>query len=118
MKLSMAIRYFAGASPYDLMSSHGIGYNDVYNGVWDVIDAVNLCPQLKLKFPGHYEQHRIASRFKSKSDVGFDNCVGCIDGILIWKNKPSNKVLNDSKLNGKSYLGAKKFSAGERKDSD
>ena len=25
-KLSIAIRYFAGGSPYDLMTSHGIGY--------------------------------------------------------------------------------------------
>ena len=23
------------------MSLHGIGYNDVYNGVWEVVDAVN-----------------------------------------------------------------------------
>ena len=48
MKLSMAICYFAGASPHDLMLSHGIGYNDAYNGVWDVVDAVNVYPQLKI----------------------------------------------------------------------
>ena len=33
MKLSMAIRYFAGGSPSDLMSSHGVGFNSVYDSV-------------------------------------------------------------------------------------
>ena len=28
-RMSISIRYFAGGSPYDLMSVHGVGYNDV-----------------------------------------------------------------------------------------
>ena len=108
IKLSMAICYFAGASPHDLMSSHGIGYNNICNGVWDVVDAVNLCPQLQLKFPGYDEQHRISSRFRSKSDVGFDNCVGCVDGILIWIAKPSIKAMIECNIGAGNYFCGRK----------
>ena len=30
VQLSIAIRYFAGANPYNLMTSHGVGYSDIY----------------------------------------------------------------------------------------
>ena len=43
-KLSMAIHYFYGGSPHDLTSSHGVGYNAVYDSVWEVVDAINLYP--------------------------------------------------------------------------
>ena len=92
-KLSVAIRYFAGGAPHDLMSSHGIGYNDVYSSIWDIVDAINLCAKLRIKFPSHDEQKRTANSFARKSAVGFDNCVGCIDGILIWTNKTTKKTL-------------------------
>ena len=110
-KLSVAISYFAGGAPHDLMSSHGIGYNDVYNSIWDIVDAINLCVKLRIKFPSQDEQKRIASSFARKSSVGFDNCVGCIDGILAWMNKATKKTLQVSD----SRLGEKKISVAERK---
>ena len=40
--------------------------------------------------------------------MGFDNCVGCIDGVLIWTSKPSIISLLLSKLGKKFLCGQKK----------
>ena len=95
LRLSIALRYFAGGSPYGLMSSHGVGYNNIYHSVWGIVDAVNQCQKLQISYPmSHEKQKEIASKFANKSDVGFDNCAGCIDGMLIWINKPTKPVLD------------------------
>ena len=74
LHLSIAIRYFAGGSPYDLMSSHGVGHNDGYKSVWGTVDAVNQYQKLQISFPtSHTKQIEIAGAFAKKSDVGFDN---------------------------------------------
>ena len=89
-RLSMAIRWFAGGEAADIFQVHGVHYNEVYNSVWAIVDAVNLCPQLQLGFPAdHEEQRRIAEGFRLKSRVSFSNCAGCIfpqalmDGVLL-----------------------------------
>ena len=52
--------------------------------VWIIVDLVNLCDSIKIKFPcTHSEQNTVAQGLKKKSWVGFDNCVGCVDGLLI-----------------------------------
>ena len=112
LRLSITIRYFAGGSPLDLMSSHGVGYCDVYRSIWMIVDMINTCPNLSIKFPSRFKQREFAREFETKSSVGFNNCVGCIDGILIWTNKPSKLYLSTAKL------GAKKSSAEERRDTD
>ena len=109
LRLSIAIRYFAGASPSDLMSSHGVGYSDVYRSVWIIVDTINLCPDLSISFPSRSKQRVFAREFEQKSSVGFHNCIGCIDGILIWTNKPSKPYLLNAKL------GCKKFFCGRKK---
>ena len=45
----------------------------------------------------------IAKEFQKDSKAGFNNCVGCIDGLLIWICKPSNR---ECEL---CHCGAKKF---------
>ena len=109
LKLSIAMCYFAGGVPRDIMSSHGVSYTEVYTSVWEIVDAINSCDRLKITFPNHDEQMRIASRFEAKSSVGFDNCCGCVDGLLIWTSKPSKPILQ------KANLGAKKFFCGRKK---
>ena len=110
LRLSAALRYFAGGCPIDIMSSHGIGFNDVYNSVWRIIDAINTCPKLAIRFPTcHEQQQQIASKFNAKSSVEFDNCAGCIDGMMIWTSKPNERVLRLAKL------GCKKFFCGRKK---
>ena len=65
LRLIAIIRYFVGGCPLDIMSSHGIIYNDVYIIVWGMVDAINLCPKLAIKFPTCYKkQKEIACYFK------------------------------------------------------
>ena len=84
LRLSIAIRYFAGASPYDLMLTHGVSFTSIYTSVWGVVDVVNKCDELKFQFPNHDEQKSIARGFKEMSGAGFDMVIGAIDGLLIW----------------------------------
>ena len=53
LRLSAAVRYFAGGDPLDIMLSHGISHSSVYNSIWGVVDAVNKCDKLKFAFPDH-----------------------------------------------------------------
>ena len=50
----------------------------------------------------------MAYDFTFRSKAGFDNCVGCIDGMLLWMEKPFQK--NCEKVgvdSGKFYCGRK-----------
>jgi len=107
-RLSMAIRYFAGGSPVDIALVHGVSPREVHNTIWEVVDAVNACKDLKLEFPeNHAKQMQIASEFEGLSKAGFDNCVGAIDGILVWTHKPTDEDCGD--------IGAAKFFCGRKK---
>ena len=90
LRLSVAIRWFAGGDPLDIALVHGISHSEVYRSVWIVTDAVNNNSTFDIRYPSsHVEQKRIARDFKAKNKGGFDNCAGAIDGILIWINRPS-----------------------------
>jgi DDE superfamily endonuclease len=92
IRLSCAIRYFAGGRPEDIALVHGISHTEVYHSVWMVVDAVNECLELAFSFPeDHDKQRAIVEGFKSKSQVGFDNCVGAIDGLLVWTERFSDE---------------------------
>ena len=79
----MAIRFFAGGSPIDIMLNHGVGFCTVFSSIWGVVDCVNSCDVLKFDFPNHEEQQTISDGFKQMSGASFSNVVGAIDGILI-----------------------------------
>jgi len=112
-RLSIALRYFAGGSVYDIKVVHRVSSTEVFRSVWRVLDAVNQHPGLAIQFPvDHDEQHKIAAGFKTKSQAGLDCCAGCIDGVLIWTEKPS---LSDCTL---STCGAKNFSVVVRRNLD
>jgi hypothetical protein len=90
LRVSITLRYLAGGSVYDISLSHGVAISTVYKIINQVVIAITKCPVLKIKFPtSHDEQEIIAGGFQSKSDVRFDCCVGAIDGLLIWTEKPS-----------------------------
>ncbi len=36
-------------------------------------------------------QQKIANEFTAVSGIGFPNCAGCADGLLIWIEKPSEE---------------------------
>ena len=84
-----ALRYFAGGSYLDITISHGIGKTYVYCSIWAVVHATNRCPCLQFRFPATaVECQETAVDFTFRSKAGFDNCVGCIDGMLLWIEKP------------------------------
>ena len=48
LRLSAAIRYFAGASIYDIILTHGMSKQSVYNSVHGVVNVVNEDPSFAL----------------------------------------------------------------------
>ena len=89
IRLGAALRFFAGGSYLDITISHAIGKTDVYRSVWSVVHAANQCPSLQFKFPTTLtECKEVAEEFTFRSQAGFNNCVGCIDGMLVWTKKP------------------------------
>jgi DDE superfamily endonuclease len=92
VRLACAIRWFAGGSPYDIMTTYGIGHTDTINSCWYVVDAINRHPSFTIQYPDdHNTQLSIARGFAEGSSAGFQCCAGAIDGILIWIHKPSKK---------------------------
>jgi hypothetical protein len=90
VRLACALRYFAGGSPYDLVGVYGILHTDVVDSVWHVVEAVNNYPKFAIEYPlSVEEQEEIVAEFQKASIKDFDICVGAIDGILIWTQKPT-----------------------------
>ena len=60
--------------------------------MWVIMDAINNCLRFEISYPTSLEEHRnIAVGFEAASIPDINNCVGAIDGILIWMLKPSHK---------------------------
>ena len=57
------------------------------------------------------ECQTISMEFSSRSKVGFTNCIGCMDGLLIWLEKPLKEQCNEVGVD------SGKFSADERESS-
>jgi hypothetical protein len=109
VRVTCAIRYFAGGSPYDLATTFGIAVSEVFESVCEVVNAVNQHPDFTIKYPdSHDKQRQIALGFKEKLGAGFDSCAGAIDGILIWIHKQSLKCSGEASCDaGKSFCGQK-----------
>ena len=113
VRLAIALRYFAGGDPLDISAVYKVTPSLVYDCVWLVVHAINSTNELDIKYPTkHDEQQEVAREFQARSSAGFDNCAGCVDGILIWIHKPSSVEL------AKLGIGGKKFSCGRKKNSD
>jgi len=111
-RLAMALRYFCGGDPKDIGLTHGVNNTtEVMKSVWNVVDAVNATSSMDIKFPkSHEEQKRVAEGFRCKSRIGLGNCVGAIDGLLIWIHKPTSTDIKDN-----IGFGPKKFFCGRKK---
>jgi hypothetical protein len=76
VRLAVAIRYFAGGSPYDLCSVYGISHSSVHECVWFVVEALNCHKEFHFSYPdSHEDQRRIAEEFREKSTANFAICV-------------------------------------------
>ncbi len=94
--LACALRWFAGGSAYDIMTTYSIGHTDTIKSVWYVlVDAVNRHPRFNIVYPDdHDTQRSIARGFQNASgSAGIDCCAGTVDEILIWTHKPSPNVV-------------------------
>ena len=110
VRLACAIRWFAGGSPYDIMTTYGIGHTDTMNSCWYVVDAINRHPSFTIKYPDNHDMQRsIARGFAEVSSAGFECCAGAIDGILIWMHTPSPKDCDSAGCSpGKFHCARKK----------
>ena len=110
VRLSAAIRYFAGGRPDDIALVHGISHSEVFTSVWKVVDAVNDCAKLNFAYPtSHERQKEIAREFQAKSDADFPFCGGCLDGMMVWYEKPSAAMCKEAQC------GTMKFMCGRKK---
>jgi DDE superfamily endonuclease len=109
LEVSAAVRYFAGASMYDLILSHGMSHTTLFCSVWRVVWAINNCEELQVTFPSDHEQQRsIARQFLARSAAKFGNCVGCIDGLLIHTEKPMERELELTKCGSSTFYCGRK----------
>ena len=45
-----------------------------------------------LQFPQTIDEcNATANEFAARSKAGFNNCVSCFDGVLLWIEKPGKK---------------------------
>jgi hypothetical protein len=77
--------------------------------IWHVIEVINTAKELAINYPtSHEEQKLIAKKFQPLSQAGFNNCAGCIDGLLIWINKPTKQDVEATNIgHSKFYCGRK-----------
>ena len=112
-RLSAAIRYFSGGDPCDIAVVHGISHTEVFNSAWAVVDAVNHCPELEIKYPkDHNEQRKIARGFQKRSKPGFNCCAGAIDGMLVWIQKPTEEQCQIATCGRKKFFCGRKHKFG------
>jgi hypothetical protein len=110
VQLAGALRWFAGGSVYDIMTTYGISHTDAIKSCWYVVDAVNSHPNFKIVYPEkHDKQQSIAKGFGQVSGANFSCCAGAIDGILIWVHRPRERDRVESGCSaGKFFCGRKK----------
>ena len=103
--LACALRYFARGSYLDIIMSHSVGKTDFYQSIWAVVHATNECSSLDFQFPSTLaECQSISNEFSLRSKVGFTNCIGCINGLLIWLGKPSKDQCNEVGVDSRKFL--------------
>lgn len=110
VRLACALRWFAGGSVYDIMTTYGVGHTDAINSCWYVVDAINSHPSFTIAYPDdHNIQRSIAEGFRQVSSANFECCAGAIDGILIWIHRPSERDCKTSGCaSGKFHCARKK----------
>ena len=70
-----------------------------------MVHATNKCSILEFQFPSTLaECQTISTEFSSRSKAGFTNCIGCIDGLLIWLEKPLKEQCNEVGVDSGKFL--------------
>ncbi len=72
VRLACALRYFAGGSPYDIMSVYGVSHTIILDSVWCVVEAVNQLPEFHIEYPRSQAKQKTeghCKRIQEKSEV-------------------------------------------------
>jgi hypothetical protein len=78
-----------------------------------VVEATHCTNLFNLVFPvDHDAQRELVRQFSICSQVGFDCCVGAVDGILIWILKPSPSCCIHSKCDTSKFFCGRKHKFG------
>jgi hypothetical protein len=100
VQLALAIRYFAGGSPYDLCIVYGVSCSSVLESIWIIVDAVNSHNEFHIVYPSsHDEQKQIAKGFQKTSKAFFD---------VIWTHKPTVAECEELKLGQMRFVCGRK----------
>ena len=77
------LHLFAGKDKVNIGLAHRVRANEPHRAMWEIVDLVHSCDELKIKFPSYDEQKIIAEGFKRKSAVNFGNCIKYADSMLV-----------------------------------
>jgi DDE superfamily endonuclease len=93
LRLYATLRYLAGGSYSDIYFFTGISRASFYRVVWQTIQAINRCEQLKIRLPKtSAECARAAAGFERISFMGcIKHCVYVVDGYLMRMTTPTKK---------------------------
>jgi hypothetical protein len=109
VRLAIALQFFSGGSPYNIMVKYGVSHTSIFESVWMVVEAVNESVIMKITYPSDVEvQKNIARGFCDASQVKFNFRAGAIDGILIWMHKQSMKEADAANVGQKKFLCGRK----------
>ena len=85
--------------------SHAVGKMDFYRSVWAVVHATNKCFFLDFQFLSTLAKcQSISTEFSLRSKERFTSCIGCIDSLLIWLEKPSKDQCNEVGVDSGKFL--------------
>lgn len=113
VRLAAAIRMLAGGSLVDIAGCFGISVSAVKDSLDIVLEAIHKTDEFNIHFPeNHDEQRKIADGFKLISKAQFENCVGCVDGMLVWIQKPTKIQCKESGVGSDRYFCERKYKFG------
>ena len=97
MRLAVALRYFAGGDPLDLMLIYCISKRMVYYCIWQVVDALNNhLDNIHFPIDDVQKLKELEAGFRAASRGGFwEGQVGAIDGVHFRVQAPSNSDVRD-----------------------
>jgi len=104
--LAIGLRTLAGGSYLDIKDVYNVSVTSVYRYRNKVVDAINQCAALHLRFPTTPDEDRKQARaFEAIStDNVMKGCVGALDGCLIKTLKPNqHEVINVKKYYSGHY---------------
>jgi hypothetical protein len=95
LQLSMALRFLAGGSVYDIVDLHGVAYSSFYRCLWRTLIAIDAALPLSFNITSDTEMTASEQGFASLTNGVLRGIVGALDGLAVKIRKPTiNDVPN------------------------